>query len=83
VKRLEVRHNLSLLMAKNHIKSIKELTRKMEGKYGYEYATLYNFSVYIHKKLDPTLVADFCEFFNCSIDDLLYLEEDIEKIKRA
>jgi hypothetical protein len=62
-------------MAKNHIKSIKDLTRKMEGKYGYEYKTLYNFNVYIHKKLDPELVADFCEFFDCSINDLLYLEK--------
>lgn len=73
-----VRHNLPLLMAKKHIKSIKELTRQMKNQYGYDYATLYNFSVYIHKKLDPVLVADFCEFFNCSIDDLLYLEEKKE-----
>lgn len=68
-----IRHNLPLLMAKKHIKSIKELTRLM-GKY--EYATLYNFNTYVHKKLDPTLIADFCSFFNCRIDDLLYLEEE-------
>lgn len=60
-------------MAKKHIKSIKELTRLMDK---YEYATLYNFSTYVHKKLDPKLVVDFCEFFNCRIDDLLYLEEE-------
>ena len=71
-----IRHNLPLLMAKNNIKSVKDLTRRMERKYGYEYATLYNFRTYAHKKLDPELIADFCEFFNCGIDDLLYLEND-------
>lgn len=70
-----IRHNLPLLMAKNRIKSIKELTRQMDKNYGYDYATLYNFNVYIHRKLDPKLIADFCEFFHCGIDDLLYLEE--------
>lgn len=70
-----IRHNLPLLMAKKRIKSIKELARQMYKKYGYDYATLYNFNVYIHKKLDPKLIADFCEFFNCDINDLLYLEE--------
>lgn len=73
---MQIRHNLPLLMAKKHIKSIKELTRLMYEKYGYDYATLYNFNVYIHKKLDPVLIADLCEFFDCSIDDLLYLEEE-------
>jgi hypothetical protein len=63
-------------MVKNHIKSIKQLTRMMEKKYGYEYATLYNFNKYIHKKLDPELICNLCEFFNCRIDDLLYLEEE-------
>lgn len=62
-------------MAKKRIKSIKELARQMYKKYGYDYATLYNFNVYIHKKLDPKLIVDFCEFFNCDINDLLYLEE--------
>jgi hypothetical protein len=78
---MKVRHNLPLLMAKKHIKSIKELTRQMDLKYGYDYATLYNFSVYVHKKLDPKLIADFCEFFNCSIDELLYLEKRREVYK--
>jgi DNA-binding Xre family transcriptional regulator len=59
-------------MAKQKIKSIKELSRIT----GYEYSTLYNFSVYIHKKLDPKLVADLCELFGCTVGDLLYLEEE-------
>jgi DNA-binding Xre family transcriptional regulator len=70
---LIIRHNLPLLMARKRIKSIKELTRLMDK---YEYATLYNFSTYVHKKLDPTLIVDLCDFFNCGIDDLLYLEEN-------
>lgn len=74
-----IRHNLPLLMAKKQIKSIKELTRQMSKQYGYDYATLYNFSVYIHKKLDPKLIADFCEFFDCEIRDLLYLAENKEE----
>lgn len=66
-----VRHNLPLLMAKKRIKNIAELSRIT----GYEYATLINFKNYVHKKLDPKLVADLCELFGCQIGDLLYLEE--------
>lgn len=69
---LVVRHNLPLLMAKNKIKSIKELSRIT----GYEYATLYRFSSYIHKKMDADLIADLCELFGCNVGDLLYLEEE-------
>lgn len=68
---LVVRHNLPLLMAKKRVKSISELSRIMD----YDYATLYNFSAYNHKKLDPKLVADLCELFGCTIGDLLYLGE--------
>jgi DNA-binding Xre family transcriptional regulator len=71
VNTLIVRHNLQILMAKKKIKSIKELGRIT----GYDYATLYNFSSYVHKKLDPELVADLCELFGCSIGDLFYLED--------
>lgn len=71
-----IRHNLPLLMAKKRIKSIKELQRVMKK---YEYATLINFNTYVHKKLDPELVADLCELFGCGIGDLLYLEEIHEK----
>lgn len=70
---LVIRHNLPLLMVRKRVKSIKELARLMDK---YEYATLYNFYSYVHKKLDPTLIADFCAFFECGIDDLLYLEEE-------
>lgn len=63
-------------MAKNNIKSVKELTRRMSKKYGYEYATLYNFYAYVHKKIDPNLLADLCEFFSCSPGDIIYLEKD-------
>lgn len=67
-----IRHNLPLLMAKKRIKSIKELERVMNK---YEYSTLINFNKYVHKKLDPELIADLCELFGCSIGDLLYLED--------
>lgn len=70
---MKVRHNLPLLMAKKRIRSMKELQRVMNK---YEYATLVNFNNYVHKKLDPELVADFCEFFDCEIGELLYLEEE-------
>jgi DNA-binding Xre family transcriptional regulator len=64
-------------MAKKRIKSIKELSRIT----GYEYSTLYNFNSYVHKKLDPKLVADLCELFGCNVGDLLYLENNQEGIK--
>lgn len=63
-------------MAKHRIKSIKELQRVMKK---YDYATLINFNTYVHKKLDPKLIADLCELFGCEISDLLYLEEEHEK----
>lgn len=65
-----VRHNLPLLMAKKRIKSIKELSRIT----GIDYATIYNFSAYVHKKLDPEIIATLCELFGCNVGDLLYLE---------
>jgi putative transcriptional regulator len=68
---MKVKHNLPLLMAKNQIKSIKELSRVTE----IEYATLYNFSSYVHKKLDPDLIATLCELFGCEVGDLLYIKE--------
>lgn len=66
-----VKHKLPLLMAKNEIKSIKELSRIT----GIEYATLYNFSSYVHKKLDPDLIATLCELFSCEVGDLLYIKD--------
>lgn len=68
---MKVKHNLPLLMAKNQIKSIKELSRVT----GVEYATLYNFSSYVHKKLDPDLIVILCELFRCEVGDLLYVKE--------
>ncbi len=73
---MKVRHNLPLLMAKKRIKSIKELQRIMKK---YDYATLINFNRYVHKKLDPELVADLCELFGCTVGDLLYLEDEKQK----
>ena len=60
-------------MAQRGIKSIKELTRQLDK---YDYATLYNFSTYIHKKLDPELVYDLCVFFDCEVGDLFYIEKE-------
>lgn len=69
---LKVRHNLPVLMAKRGIKSIKELSRITKV----DYATLYNFNTYIHKKLDPNLIVILCDTLKCDISDLLYLEKE-------
>lgn len=79
MKELIVRHNLPLLMAKNRIKSIKELSRITE----IEYATLYNFNTYVHKKLDPELIVKLCELFRCNIGDLLYVKDNHDKYKEG
>lgn len=75
---MKVRHNLPLLMAKKRIKSIKELERVMQKdlKKKYEYATLINFNTYVHRKIDPELVADLCQLFDCEIGELLFLEDE-------
>lgn len=72
IKNPKVKHNLLLLMAKNNIKSLSELSRIS----GIEYPTLYNFYAYIHKKLDPELIAILCETLNCDISDLLVLKKE-------
>jgi DNA-binding Xre family transcriptional regulator len=69
---MKVRHNLPVLMAKRKIKSVKELSRIS----GIEYPTLYNFYVYIHKKLDPEIIATLCMVLHCRIGDLLYLDSE-------
>lgn len=69
---MKVKHNLKFLMYKNHINSIRELSERT----GIHYRTLQNFSSYVHKKLDPELIAELCKFFNCGIHELLYLEEN-------
>lgn len=69
---MKVKHNLRFLMYKRHINSIRELSEAT----GIHYRTLQNFSSYVHKKLDPVLISQLCEFFNCNINDLLYLEDD-------
>lgn len=70
---MKVRHNLRLLMAKKRIRSIRELSEVT----GIHYRTLQNFHSYVHRKLDPELIADLCEFFGCKIQDLLYLEDKV------
>jgi DNA-binding Xre family transcriptional regulator len=67
-----VRHNLRLLMAQNEIYTLADLSRKAKV----DYRTLQNFSSYIHKKLDPELICKLCATFNCSIGELLYIEDE-------
>lgn len=69
---MKVKHNLRILMAKKRIKSIRELSEQS----GIYVITLRNFSSYVHKKLDPELIAELCKFFECKIEDLLYLEDE-------
>jgi len=67
----KIKHRLFVLMAENNIRSL----RKLSADTGIEYRTLQNFSSYVHKKLDPMLIATLCEFFGCTIGELLYIEE--------
>jgi len=69
---MKVRHNLAVLMASRKIKSVSELSRIS----GIEYPTLYNFYTYIHKKLDPEIIATLCMVLHCKIGDLLYLDSE-------
>lgn len=66
-----VKHNLRLLMAKNKIKSISQLSRMT----GINQVTLYNLDNGVHKKIDPDITAALCETFDCEIGDLYYLEK--------
>lgn len=70
-----VKHNLRLLMAKNKVKSILELSRKT----GINHVYLYNMDNGIHKKIDPEVTAKLCETFNCGIGDLYYLDKEVGK----
>lgn len=70
----KIKHRLRVLMAQNEIKSLVKLSEIT----GIEYPTLYNFSAYIHKKLDPEIVSTLCDTLKCDIGDLLYLNKEFE-----
>jgi DNA-binding Xre family transcriptional regulator len=67
----QIRHNLWPLMIRKNIKTLAELSRQT----GVDYRTLQNFNSYIHKKLDPELICKLCKTLECSIGDLLFIED--------
>ncbi len=68
---MKVRNRLKALMKEKGIKSVLELSRQT----GLYYGTLLNFYHERFEVFNVTLVAELCVFFECSINDLLVLEE--------
>lgn len=71
---MKVRNKLKILMAKNDIRSVTELSKRT----GIYYNTLLSFYHERYEVFNSSLVATLCEFFKCSIEDLLTLEEQKE-----
>jgi len=69
---MKVRNRLPELMARERIKSVKQLSRLT----GISYPTLYNFYNEKYETFNAQLIKRLCEFFNCEIGDLLYLERE-------
>jgi putative transcriptional regulator len=70
---MKVRNNLRMLMAKNNVKSVLELSRQT----GLCYQTLLSFYHERYEVFNNTLVSTLCEFFHCEVGDLLVLEKKI------
>lgn len=68
---MPIRNNLRVLMAKQDIKSLSELSRRTK----FHYNTIRNFSLGMHQRLDSDLVVSLCKELNCDISDLLYIEK--------
>ncbi|ARK28757.1 hypothetical protein BkAM31D_02220 [Halalkalibacter krulwichiae] len=68
---MKLRHNLRVLMAKKRVKSLKQLSELIN----YDYAKIVQFNNYNQNKIDPILITKLCEFFGCTLKDLLFLYE--------
>jgi putative transcriptional regulator len=69
---MKVRNQLKILMAKNDIRSVMELSKQT----GLYYQTLLSFYHERYEFFNTSLVGTLCEFFNCNIEDLLTLEKE-------
>jgi putative transcriptional regulator len=69
-----LKNNLRLLMAKKGIRTMVEL----EEKSGVSRQVLDRFEKNKSKRLDFETITKLCEFFECEVGDLLYLE-DVEE----
>jgi putative transcriptional regulator len=70
-----LKNNLRILMAKNGVRTMVEL----EEKSGVSRQVLDRFEKDKSKRLDFETVVKLCDFFECSVGDLLYLEEEKNK----
>lgn len=74
---LPIKNNLQIIMAKKRIKSLMELSNRMD----INYRTIYNFANDIHKKIDPVLISRLCEELDCELRDLLYIDKTYMQLK--
>lgn len=72
-----LKNRLWLLMANNKIKSMSELERQLrERNLAISRQSLDRFEKGQSKRLDYDTITNLCAFFECSIGDLLYLEDE-------
>lgn len=67
---MKIKNNLALLMGKYKIRSVNMLSSKT--KLGTP--TLYRMYDETNERIDYSTILTLCEFFNCEIGDLLYIE---------
>lgn len=69
---MELKNNLRLLMAKNGIRTMVEL----EEKSGVSRQVLDRFEKNKSKRLDYETIVKLCNFFDCEVGDLLYVDKE-------
>jgi putative transcriptional regulator len=72
-EKMRVRNNLRILMAKKGVKSVSQLSRET----GLCYETLLNFYHHKYEVFNNKVVSTLCEFFDCSVGDLLELDKKV------
>ncbi|MEK4030842.1 helix-turn-helix transcriptional regulator [Pseudobacillus sp. FSL P4-0506] len=68
---MAIHNNMRTLMAKNRIKTLQEVADKT----GYPYHTVRGFENGTHKRVNGGLIEALCDLFNCSIQDLMFIEK--------
>lgn len=71
---LRIKNRLPALMGEKRVKSVRQLSKAT----GIPYATLMNFYHEKYETFNGDLVVKLCQYFECDIADLIYLNKDVQ-----
>ncbi|WP_121605340.1 helix-turn-helix transcriptional regulator [Virgibacillus sp. Bac332] len=67
---MRVRNRLGLFLQSNKISAL-QLSKEID----INYAAVMKFYNEEYKQFKPDLIVKLCEYFNCNIEDLIYLDD--------